>query len=71
MFDYYGVEKTEKELAKMAGWNKNLGVKLLMLRGRKDAGIFKFYLKNGFAEDKNVAIMFKNFAGQSFGFKNN
>ncbi len=26
LFNYYGIEKTEKELAKMAGWDKDLGI---------------------------------------------
>lgn len=40
---------------------KNLGVKSLMLWGRKDAGAYHFHLKNGFIEDDNMAVMFKNF----------
>jgi ABC-type bacteriocin/lantibiotic exporter with double-glycine peptidase domain len=26
VLDYYGINKTEKEIAKMAGWNKTLGI---------------------------------------------
>ena len=26
VLDYYGIKKTEKELAEMAGWNKDLGI---------------------------------------------
>ena len=37
---YYGVEKTEKELARMAGWKKGLGV--------DDKGITKTAQKLGF-----------------------
>jgi len=40
VLDYYGFEKTEKELAKMAGWNKDLGV--------DDKGIKKAAEKLGF-----------------------
>jgi GNAT superfamily N-acetyltransferase len=40
---------------------KNLGVKSLMLWVRKDAGAYNFHLKNGFIEDENMAVMFKNF----------
>lgn len=40
---------------------RGLGVKSLMLWGRKDAGAYKFHLKNGFVEDENMAVMFKNF----------
>ena len=40
---------------------KNLGVKSLMLWTRKDANAYKFHLKNGFIEDENMAVMFKNF----------
>jgi len=40
VLDYYAVEKTEKELAKMAGWNRELGV--------DDKGIKKAAGKLGF-----------------------
>ena len=40
---------------------KSLGVKSLMLWGRKDAGAYNFKIKNGFIEDENMAVMFKNF----------
>lgn len=43
---------------------KNLGVKSLMLWGRKDANAYNFHLKNGFIEDENMAVMFKNFSKQ-------
>ena len=26
LFSYYGIDKTEKELAKISGWNKVLGI---------------------------------------------
>ena len=39
---------------------KSLGVKSLMLWTRKDTVAFNFHLKNGFIEDKNMAVMFKN-----------
>lgn len=51
-----------KKLMKYANdYLKNLGVKSLMLWGRKDAGAYNFHLKNGFIEDENMAVMFKNF----------
>jgi GNAT superfamily N-acetyltransferase len=39
---------------------KSLSVKSLMLWTRKDTGAFNFHLKNGFIEDKNMAVMFKS-----------
>ena len=39
---------------------RSLGVKSLMLWTRKDADAFNFHLKNGFIEDENMAVMFKN-----------
>ncbi len=51
-----------KKLMKYADdYLKNLGVKSLMLWGRKDAGAYNFHLKNGFIEDENMAVMFRNF----------
>lgn len=38
---FYGVERTEKELAKLAGWNRHLGV--------DDAGIKKAAERSGFS----------------------
>jgi len=40
LFSYYGIDKTEKELAKMAGWNKVLGI--------DDRGMKKVAEKLGF-----------------------
>ena len=40
LFGYYGIDKTEEELAKMAGWNKVLGI--------DDKGIKKVAEKLGF-----------------------
>lgn len=40
---------------------KNIGAKSLMLWGRKDAGAYHFHIKNGFIEDENMVVMFKNF----------
>jgi len=40
---------------------KSLGVKSLMLWTRKDTDAYNFHLKNGFIEDENTAVMFKNF----------
>jgi uncharacterized protein len=46
VFNYYGIDKTEKELAKMAGWNKVLGI--------DDRGMKKVAEKLGFkVEIKN------------------
>jgi len=46
VLDYYGIEKSEKELAKLSGWNKELGV--------SDKGIKKAAEKLGFkAKIKN------------------
>jgi len=46
LFSYYGIDKTEKELAKMAGWNKVLGI--------DDRGVKKVVEKLGFkVEIKN------------------
>ena len=40
LFNYYGIDKTEKEIAKTAGWNKDLGI--------DDRGIKKAAEKLGF-----------------------
>lgn len=40
---------------------KNSGVKFLMLWTRKDSNAYPFHHKNDFVEDKNMAVMFKNF----------
>lgn len=42
------------------GYLKTLGVKSLMLWTRKDARAYSFHLKNGFIEDENMVVMFKN-----------
>jgi len=43
---YYGVEKTEKELAKMAGWEKGLGVNDKGIKRAAEALGFKVKIKN-------------------------
>lgn len=43
---YYGVEKSEKELAKMAGWNKELGVNDKGIKQAADVLGFKVKIKN-------------------------
>ena len=51
-----------KKLMKYANnYLKNFGVKSLMLWTRKDTDAYNFHLKNGFIEDENMAVMFKNF----------
>lgn len=49
----------KKLLEHADGYLKNLGIKFLMLWARKDAGAYGFYLKKGFIEDENMAVMFK------------
>jgi len=43
---YYGVEATEKELAKMAGWNKNLGIDDKGIKRAASSFGFKVKIKN-------------------------
>ena len=51
-----------KKLMKYANnYLKSLGVESLMLWTRKDTDAYNFHLKNGFIEDENMAVMFKNF----------
>ncbi len=59
--DKQGQGYGKKLLAYSDEYLKSLGVKSLMLWGRKDAGAYNFYLKNGFIEDENMMVMFKNF----------
>ena len=40
---------------------KNAGIKFLMLWARKDTTAYNFHCKNGFVQDENMAVMFKNF----------
>jgi len=54
----------KKILGYASDYLKGLGVRSLMLWGIKDAGAYKFYLKNGFVEDENMMVMFKNFDEQ-------
>jgi predicted double-glycine peptidase len=46
VLDYYGIKKTEKELAKMAGWNKDLGVSDRGIKKAAKALGFKVGIKN-------------------------
>jgi ABC-type bacteriocin/lantibiotic exporter with double-glycine peptidase domain len=46
VLDYYGIEKSEKELAKMAGWNKNLGVNEKGIKKSAEFFGFKVKIKN-------------------------
>lgn len=52
LFSYYGINKTEKELAKIAGWNKVLGI--------DDMGIKKAAEKLGFKVVVNNNSNFKD-----------
>jgi len=46
VLDYYGIKKTEKELAKMTGWNKDLGVDDKGIKKAAEALSFKVKIKN-------------------------
>ena len=46
VLDYYGIRKTEKELAKMTGWNKDLGVDDKGIKKAAEALGFKVKIKN-------------------------
>ncbi len=46
VLDYYGIEKSEKELAKMAGWNKDLGVDDQGIKRAAELLGFKVKIKN-------------------------
>lgn len=46
VLEYYGIEKSEKELAKMAGWNKELGVRDKGIKKTAEALGFKVKIKN-------------------------
>lgn len=46
VLDYYGIEKSEKELAKMAGWNKDLGVDDKGIKKAAELLGFKVKIKN-------------------------
>jgi aminoglycoside 6'-N-acetyltransferase I len=59
--DRQGQGYGKKLLAYSDEYLKSLGTKSLMLWGRKDASAYNFYLKNGFIEDENMMVMFKNF----------
>ena len=43
---YYGIDKTEKELAKMAGWNKDLGIDDEGIKKAAENFGFKVKIKN-------------------------
>ena len=46
LFSYYGIDKTEKELAKMAGWNKVLGIDDNGMKRAAEKLGFKVKIKN-------------------------
>ena len=46
LFSYYGIDKTEKELAKMAGWNKVLGIDDRGMKKAAEKIGFKVKIKN-------------------------
>ncbi len=46
VLDYYGVEKAEKELAKMAGWEKGLGIDDKGIKKAAEQLGFKVVIKN-------------------------
>ena len=46
LFGYYGIDKTEKELAKMAGWNKVLGIDDMGIKKAAEKLGFKVKIKN-------------------------
>jgi len=46
LFNYYGINKTEKELAKMAGWKKDLGIDEKGIKKAAESLGFKVKIKN-------------------------
>ena len=46
LFSYYGIDKTEKELAKMTGWDKELGVNDKGIKNAAERLGFKVEIKN-------------------------
>lgn len=46
VLNYYGIEKSEKELAKMAGWDKNLGIDDNGIKKATESLGFKVKIKN-------------------------
>ncbi|MCX6765193.1 MAG: C39 family peptidase, partial [Candidatus Nealsonbacteria bacterium] len=46
LFSYYGIDKTEKELAEMAGWNKVLGIDDMGIKKVAEKLGFKVKIKN-------------------------
>lgn len=46
VLDYYGIKKTEKELAKMTGWDKDLGADDKGIKKAAEALGFKVKIKN-------------------------
>lgn len=46
VLEYYGVEAAEKELAKMAGWNKDLGIDDKGIKEAANSFGFKVKIKN-------------------------
>jgi len=46
VLDYYGVKKSEKELAKLTGWNKELGIDDVAIKKAAEIFGFKVKIKN-------------------------
>ncbi|KKT26781.1 MAG: hypothetical protein UW11_C0006G0047 [Parcubacteria group bacterium GW2011_GWA2_43_9b] len=46
LFSYYGIDKTEKELAKISGWNKVLGIDDMGMKKAAEKLGFKVEIKN-------------------------
>lgn len=46
LMSYYGIEKSEKELAKMAGWDKDLGIDDKGIKQAAESLGFKVKIKN-------------------------
>ena len=46
LLSYYGIDKTEKQLAKMAGWDKDLGIDDKGIKRAAEALDFKVKIKN-------------------------
>ncbi len=46
LFSYYGINKTEEELAKMAGWDRDLGIDDKGIKATAEALGFKVKIKN-------------------------
>lgn len=46
LFNYYGIDKTEKELARIAGWDKDLGIDDKGIKKAANSLGFKVKIKN-------------------------